>query len=74
MERAYETSCAGKHQHRNRAKAIKRLVRMGRHHRFMQPYHCAFCGQWHIGHQPGTLSKLKTDKHLKGRWKGGKRP
>lgn len=67
IERTYESSCAGKHQHKTREKALKHLGRMGQHQRFMQIYACPFCGFYHIGHQPGTASKVRSDKHLRKR-------
>ena len=55
----FERVCAGKLAHETEAAALAavEMERQGwiRHWKpgrkeLMQPYHCGFCGKWHLGH------------------------
>ena len=46
-----ERSCSSKVPFDSRREAVSR-VRHGRHQDgTLHPYHCAFCGAWHLGHR-----------------------
>lgn len=58
--------CGTKHRHSSKEKAYAHIRRMkGDSARFLQPYFCEGCGYWHVGHQPGTISKMKSHKRRK---------
>lgn len=55
MKYLRESSCDGKHRHATMAKARAhaRLFRK-RSGDNLRPYHCCFCGGFHLGHSRGA--------------------
>ena len=47
-------SCEGKIRHADKGGAVQQINSLWRlSHEHMRPYHCRFCGGWHVGHKSG---------------------
>lgn len=57
-------SCEGKVRHVSQKAALVQVGIIARHGGRVVPYHCPFCGGWHVGHPNARIKRAIRD------WKG----